>query len=253
MAENEDENVEFYINRKVPPEILKLIDEMKGKRASIAVNHIKEHGYVTNEQLRQIYNYKHGPRAVGDAKDRGIPIKTVKLKLEGYDKKVHCYVFDDISKIRNDKLSGRKPLDKKMKDELAAKHGEKCLVCNEDYELRYLQTDHRVPYDIAGENSSYSYELDKYMLLCASCNRAKSWSCETCYNFLHNKDEEICKTCYWASPLDYSHIAMKEERRVQLTFADDNIKIYEAIDALSKEQKKDIPSIIINILKDFLE
>lgn len=247
------EKVEDYINREVPTEILELIDTMKGKRSLIVVNHIKENGYVTNEQLLNLYNYTHGPRAVKDARDRGIPIKTVRLKLDSNPKKVACYVFDDISKISNNKLSGRKPLDKKMKDELALKNGKKCLICNENYELRYLQTDHRIPYDVIGENSSYSYEIDKYMLLCGSCNRAKSWSCENCKNFLDTKDESICKTCYWCSPLDYQHIAMTYEKRVPLVFSNDEIQLYEKIHKLSQQQQEVTQKTIIDLLKKSID
>lgn len=247
------ENIDDYIGKDVPPEILTLIDEMKGKRSLIVVNHIKEHGYVTNEQLLDIYGYGHGPRAVKDARDRGIPIKTVNTKSPKTGRTVAAYVFDDISQIRNDKLSGRKPLDKRLKDELSQIHGEKCSICHEEYELRYLQTDHRVPYDIVGENSSYDYELDKYMLLCGSCNRSKSWSCEQCTNFLNDKDEDICKTCYWAAPNSYEHIATKVERRSQLVFSAEELELYNKLLNLSRENNKELNEIINDVLKQAIQ
>ena len=54
------------------------------------------------------------------------------------------------------------------------------------------------------------------MLLDASSNRAKSWSCEHCDNFLTKHDPTICKTCFWSSPENYSHIAETPSRRVEV-------------------------------------
>lgn len=54
-----------------------------------------------------------------------------------------------------------------------------------------------------------------YMLLCASANRAKSWSCEHCENW-KLRDANICKSCYWAYPESYTHVAMQEIRRLDI-------------------------------------
>lgn len=248
-----EESLDYYIKREIPNEIEELIKQLKSKRALIVVNHIKEHGYVTNEDLLDVYGYGHGPRAVKDAKDRGIPIKTLSIKSPKTGRTIAAYVFDDITKIRNGILEGRKPLEKRIKEELAEIHGEKCYICTEPYETRYLQADHKIPYDVVGENSSYEYELDKYMLLCRSCNRAKSWSCEYCENFLNSKDENICKSCYWASPDSYNHIAMKNEKRLELVFSDNEIAIHEIFAYQAKRNNMSIPELIKEILKRSVE
>lgn len=51
-------------------------------------------------------------------------------------------------------------------------------------------------YEVAGEPKSKERKVEDYMLLCASCNRAKSWSCENCDNWKLHKNPQICATCY---------------------------------------------------------
>lgn len=56
------------------------------------------------------------------------------------------------------------------------------------------------------------------MLLCGSCNRAKSWSCEHCANLTGARDPRTCGSCYWAQPEDYAHVALRDIRRVELVW-----------------------------------
>jgi hypothetical protein len=67
------------------------------------------------------------------------------------------------------------------------------------------------------------------MLLCGSCNRAKSWSCEHCANWREKKNPRICATCYWAKPLSYDHVSMLELRRMDLTWAGAEVPDFEAL------------------------
>ncbi len=68
-------------------------------------------------------------------------------------------------------------------------------------------------YEVGGEPQS---EPENFMLLSSSANRAKSWSCEHCENWITVRDKSICLSCYWAYPENYSRIAMKEIRRIDL-------------------------------------
>ena len=96
-------------------------------------------------------------------------------------------------------------------------------------EERKLQIDHRVPYEIGGEQDEK--DIDCYMLLCPSANRAKSWTCEHCPNW-ENKNAEFCMKCFWAHPENYSHIAGKEQRQLIITFTGDEIEDYNKLIAL---------------------
>jgi hypothetical protein len=67
-----------------------------------------------------------------------------------------------------------------------------------------------------------------FMPLCASDNRAKSWSCEHCDNWT-DRNPATCKSCFWASPDNYLHVAGREERRLNLTFQNAEIATYEKL------------------------
>lgn len=77
-----------------------------------------------------------------------------------------------------------------------------------------LQIDHRIPYEIGCEPDKS--DDTNFMLLSGSSNRQKSWNCEHCINFKELKKKEICISCYWAYPENYTHAAMKEIRRIDL-------------------------------------
>ena len=86
--------------------------------------------------------------------------------------------------------------------------------------MRYLQVDHRVPFPISGDINDK--EPSNFMLLCGSCNRSKSWSCEHCPNW-KNKDADVCKTCYWANPESHTHVATVNTRRLDVTWQGDEV------------------------------
>ena len=92
---------------------------------------------------------------------------------------------------------------------------------------RYLQIDHRTPYEVGGDGNDLKPE--NYMLLDASSQRAKSWSCEKCENLLTLRVEKTCKTCFWASPEDYTHIAMKPARRADIVWTGEEVRDYERL------------------------
>lgn len=68
-------------------------------------------------------------------------------------------------------------------------------------------------------------DLDRFMLLSPSANRDKSWACEHCENWI-KKDISMCKKCYYAYPENYSHIAGKLEKRVNVIFNDKDMHLY---------------------------
>jgi hypothetical protein len=122
------------------------------------------------------------------------------------------YFFD--GKANRD-AKGQLVRPKKFDDKLKADFRHKCNICQGVFADRALQIDHRVPYEIAGDPEVNSVET--YQPLCASDNRAKSWSCEHCPNWTI-RDVDTCKGCFWASPETYSHVETRPERRLTLTF-----------------------------------
>jgi len=227
---------------EVPPEILKIIQSITNKRAKIVIDHILEHGFITTEELEKKYGYNHPPRAARDVRESGIPLLTTRVKSSD-GRNIAAYKFGDLSKITKDRLAGRTIFSKDFSRELYDIGGKKCRICFGAFELRYLQVDHRVPYEVAGDTVEERDSAD-YMMLCVSCNRSKSWSCEHCENWTGQKSIDVCLTCYWASPENYSHVAMQPIRRADLVWQDDQVRVYEILKQVAKKLGVPLPEYI---------
>jgi len=235
-------------NNTYPEEFIKLLKSVIAKRPKTVIDHILEHGQITTEELKDTYGYNHPPRAIRDVREQGIPIKTV--RVTGSDgRKIAAYKFDDPSEVRATQLSGRTAFSSNLKDALIEKYGTRCNIYLEPFPVRELQIDHRVPFEIAGDNGELTDDVNEYMLLSASANRAKSWSCENCPNW-ESKQIENCKTCYWAYPESYSHIAMRDIRRLDLLWAEEEIGEYETLMKEVNGVKEDAPEYVKNILRN---
>lgn len=134
----------------LPDEFLKLLRSVTAKRAKTVIDHILEHGFITTEDLSTKYGYDHAPRAARDVREQGIPLETFKVTAAN-GRKIAAYRFGDPSKVKGGRHGGRSVWPKELKDSLAEANGRRCFVCNTPYELRYLQIDHRVPYEVGGD------------------------------------------------------------------------------------------------------
>ncbi len=233
--------------KKLSKAFLKRLAAVKGKRSRIVVDHILKHGHITTEDLKEIYGYDHPPRAVRDVREQGIPIETFKITGK-HGRHIAAYRFADPAGIRRGRHAGRRVLSKKFKEELIARYGSRCAICSCDYEHRYLQIDHRVPYEVAGDVKG-TPDPAEFMLICASCNRAKSWSCEHCRNWTTNHDPKVCKTCYWASPEKYAHIALRIVRRLDIVWTGEEVPDYDKLVKMSKDAKAELPSFVKEVLQ----
>ncbi len=228
-----------------PEWFLASLHSIKGKRPRTVVDHILEHGYITTEELQNLYGYEHPPRAARDVRELGIPLETFRIK-NAQERSIAAYRFGDISKVRT--LGGREAFSKEFKHQLVELNCGKCSICLELFEERYLQIDHRIPYEIAGETSTINQNPDHYMLLCSSCNRAKSWSCEHCVNWLKEKIPDICNVCYWARPESYKHIALREERRLDITWSGKEVEVYEKLRKSAQFNNENLPAYVKEVL-----
>jgi hypothetical protein len=236
------------VKQDLPKEFLKLCRSVKSKRPRTVIEHILEHGFITTEELKDKYGYNHPPRAARDVREQGIPLETFRIVASG-GRSIAAYRFADPSKVRADKLSGRTVISKAFKRKLLEDYGSVCAIHNDPLDERYLQVDHRVPFLVVGDVPSSDRNVDDYMLLCGSANRAKSWSCEHCVNGIELKDKAICKTCYWASPEEYSHIAMQDIRRVDIIWSGEEVKDYDHLKRKTEALQQDIPSYVKEIIK----
>jgi len=210
--------------KKYPKSFLDKLNAVTAKRPKTVIQHILEHGFVTTEELEQLYGYKHAPRAARDVRELGIPLEMYRVKSSD-GRSIGAYRFGDPASAGNavSKTAGRTALSKALKKALVEKFGAKCFIYLQPMDEKVLQVDHRIPYEIGGEQDES--DLDCFMLLCPSANRAKSWTCEHCPNW-ENKNVEFCMKCFWAHPENYSHIACKEQRQIIITFTGDEIEDY---------------------------
>lgn len=206
------------------------MESITAKRPRTVIDHILEHGYITTEQLSDLYGYQHPPRAARDVREYGVPLETFRVKSSD-GRTIAAYRFGDIPTIEAGSFTGRIPFPKSFKDRLVDVQGEYCSVFRSEREGRYLQIDHRIPYAVVGDSEidPLALKVDDYMLLCSLCNRSKSWSCEYCENSQTVLDRTVCECCYWASPSRYSHIALSEIRRLVVVWEGDDVEMYDLL------------------------
>lgn len=234
--------------KKLPKDFLARLNAITAKRPKTVIQHILKHGFVTTEELKNM-GYEHAPRAARDVRELGIPLETFYVK-DSNGRRIGAYRFGDPSQ-KQDKLSkasGRTVLSKALKKALVEKYGSKCFIYLQPMEERLLQVDHRVPYEIGGEQNEK--DIDYYMLLSPSANRAKSWTCEHCPNW-EQKDASFCVRCFWAHPENYTHIAGKEQRQIIITFTGNEIEDYNKLIELVGTDNAE--STIKKMIDDFIK
>lgn len=216
-------------------EILAKLNSVTSKRPRTVIQHILKHGYVTTEELEQLYGYQHAPRAARDVRELGIPLVTYRIKSSD-GRTIAAYKFGDLTEmgLNHSKAVGRTALSKALKKALLEQYGAKCFIYLQPIEESLLQVDHRIPYEIGGEEDHD--DIDQFMLLSPSANRAKSWTCEHCSNW-KTKDKAFCVSCFWAHPEHYTHVADRKERKIILTFTGDEIEDYNKLIAMVGQDK----------------
>ena len=231
---------------ELPPEFVELLRAVTGRRARIVVEHILEHGYITTEELSERYGYEHPPRAARDVREQGIPLDTFSV-TGTHGRTIAAYRFGDPSEVRTGRGDGRLPWPASLKSDLLDAQSSRCAICLTEFEPRYLQIDHRVPYEVGGDADIESRE--SFMLLCGSCNRAKSWSCEHCRNWTKDQLQDVCQTCYWANPHDYTHVAMRPMRRLDLAWAGTEVSDHDRLSDHARRAESELPEFVKQILR----
>ena len=108
-----------------------------------------------------------------------------------------------------------------------------------------MQIDHRIPFEAGGDPTG-ALDIEDYMLLCASCNRAKSWSCEHCRNWTTDHLLKVCRVCHRASPKDYEHIALELVRRLDIVWQGDEVPDHER---LAAQARRELPDFVKDVLR----
>jgi len=237
---------------EIPQELMEYIDlviPVASKRAKYVLDKLLSQGFITSQQLRD-EGYIHGARAIGDVRDNGIPLVTLDAKSED-GRSIARYELGPVSEIKRNKLGGRKAFPTSLKKVLVDRDGPYCAISEQELPIDQLQVDHRIPFYITGDISTARNPAD-FMLLSRSMQRSKSWACENCNNLKKVFDIRICSTCYWAFPNAYDHIAMKEERRVDVVFTNGEVRIIDKLRDAARSDGVSIQAIIKNILAQFV-
>jgi hypothetical protein len=142
---------------------------------------------------------------------------------------------------------GRRAFSKALREALLARDGSHCQLCGSRFPPQALQIDHRVPYEVGGD-PEVEDPID-FMLVCGSCNRAKSWSCEHCQNWLREKVAGTCQACYWASPVTYEHIALELSRRLSLEWHGTEINDYATLTEAARSRGVELSEYVKDVLR----
>lgn len=238
------------IKNNLEPELLvyiKLVTEVCSARAVYVINYILENGSISSEDIRN-KGYVHGARAVGDVRDNGIPL--IKNNTKSTDNRTIAeYTFGLAKDIKKHKFGGRINFPKKLKGQLLDRDGLICSISQQPLAEGELTIDHRVPYYLSGDIQGDRNPED-FMLLSKSMQRAKSWDCEHCLNLRNEFDIEVCKTCYWAYPENYTHVAMKKMRSINITWEGVEVSEYDQMESSCKESGKTVQDYLKAIVNE---
>lgn len=236
---------------QLPAEFVKRCKAVTSKRPRTVIDHILRYGHITTEELRTKYGYQHPPRAARDVREQGIPLETFRVQASD-GRSIGAYRFGSTKRAGFSRLAGRTAFAKQLKAKLLERDGPRCAIYMEEFDEAALQIDHRIPFEVSGDDPEQMEDPDTYMLLSGSANRAKSWSCEHCVNWLEIRDPKICLECYWAYPDDYDHIAMQPIRRADIMWRGDEVETYERLKQQTTDLQKKIPQFIKEIVEKHL-
>lgn len=200
-------------------------------------------GSISTDDLNDL-GYNHPPRVIGDIRDAGIPIITGRGTSHS-GKRMAVYSFGSPDDIQEGRVGGRSAFSKKFKAELLEYYGAEDRITGARLGERVLQIDHRIPYRVAGDIGLQDHDVRSFMLLDASSQRAKSWSCENCPNMSPGRrDVDVCRTCFWAFPEDYRHIATLQIRRTDIVWQDEFVPVHDKIKEMAAKEGLTIPELI---------
>lgn len=224
------------------------IARVRTGRAVKAVEHILTHGHVTTDDLKAL-GYEHPPRAVSDVKDQGIPIVKVMVRSPS-GRRMARYSLGTAADIVAGQ-AGRTNFSRAFRQKLHELYGDRDTITGAEHDPRALQIDHRVPFRISGDAGLG--DVSAFMLLDGKSQRAKSWSCEHCTNYLHLHDPGVCRGCYWAYPESYTHVAMVEQRRAELVWTGDEVKGHDDLADLARRQDLSVSDLLKRLGGDAVE
>lgn len=218
------------------------------KRAADVLKVMLDKGSISTDEINDL-GYNHPPRAIGDVRDAGIPVITGKGTSRS-GQRMAVYSLGSAADIQEGRVGGRSALPKKFKIALIARYGSIDCITGAHLDERVLQIDHRVPYRIAGDAGLADHDVEAYMLLDASSQRAKSWSCENCPNMSPAmRDPAVCARCFWAYPGDYEHIAMQQIRRTDIAWQGADVAVHDRLREVAARDGLNVVDLLLQLAR----
>ncbi|HTI67899.1 MAG TPA: hypothetical protein VL460_10195 [Caulobacteraceae bacterium] len=223
----------------VEPAIRELAEQVinggGSKRAANVLKIMLDKGSINTDEIAEL-GYTHPPRAIGDVRDCGIPVITGK-GVSKSGRQMAVYSLGVAANIQEGRVGGRSALPKKFKVALIQRYGAVDCITGARLDERVLQLDHRIPYRVDGDVGLSDHDVEAYMLLDASSQRAKSWSCENCPNMdPAARVPMVCRRCFWAFPEDYDHIATEQLRRTDVSWQGADIAIHDHLRDIARDE-----------------
>ena len=224
------------MSANVEPAIRELAEQVinggGSKRAAEVLKVMLDKGSISTDEINAL-GYNHPPRAIGDVRDCGIPVITGK-GVSKSGQQMAVYSLGVAADIQDGRVGGRSAFPKKFKVALVSRYGAVDCITGAQLDERVLQIDHRVPYRIAGDAGLSDHDVEAYMLLDASSQRAKSWSCENCPNMAPPARKPfVCRRCFWAYPEDYDHIATEQLRRTDVSWQGADVAVHDHLEKIA--------------------
>lgn len=239
MSDSIDPKIRAMVERHLAAE--------PNSRASKALRAMLANGSVATDDLSAL-GCNHPPRAIGDVRDAGIPVVTERDRTPDGRPMARCRL-GRAEDIREDRHGGRSTLPKAFKADLLARYGSADCLTGAKLDPRVLQIDHRVPYRVAGDAGLAERDASAYMLLDASSQRAKSWSCEHCRNFLELRDPEVCRACFWAYPEEYQHVAMQAIRRTDIVWKAEDVSVHDRLKEIADREGISMSELLLRLAR----
>ena len=62
----------------------------------------------------------------------------------------------------------------------------------------------------------------------------------------------ICQSCHWASPEEYQHVAMRDIRRLDLVWQEEEVRHYDRLRRSARECGEELPDFVKDLLQKSL-
>lgn len=235
----------------IDPRIKALAHRVTAKRPRTVIDHLFEFGSISTEELQDLYGYTHPPRAIRDVREAGIPIESHWIVSARTGRRIAEYRFGNPDNVVQGRHGGRRALPTSLKESLVEKFGEVDQITGQQVPARMLQIDHRVPYEIAGD-PTIPFDPSDFMLLDASTQRAKAFTCAECPNMINERSIPTCLSCYWANPEGHQHVATLPVRRADVVWRAEEVSDHDALAAISRERGVSVSAMIKSVVRRLL-